>query len=74
MKVVLCILKKTSSNYENKVISNIKFHRYCDKHYYDVLDYASKRNVHRLSLLDYRNIGNSSNSADRMEHLYDYRF
>ena len=29
-----------------------------------MLDYASKRNAHRLSWLDYRNIGDSSNSAD----------
>lgn len=54
-------------------MDDIKFHRYCDKHYHDMPDHASNRYVHRLSWLDYRNIGSSSNSADRMEHLYDHR-
>lgn len=67
-------IKMISSNYETKVISDIKLHRYCDKHYHDMPGLASNRNVHRLSWLDYRNIGSPCNSADRMEHLYDYRF
>ena len=65
---------KWEDDYETKVILNIKFHRYCDKHYHDMPDFATKRNVHRLSWLDYRNIGSPCNCADRVEHLYDYRF
>lgn len=29
---------KWEDDYENKAISNIKFHRYCDKRYHDMLD------------------------------------
>lgn len=65
---------KWEDDYENKVIFDIKFHRYCDKHYHDMSGLASYGDIHRLSGLDYWNIGSPCNSADRMEHLYDYRF